>query len=335
MLDPVWGVTVKRRDFISLVGGVVAWPLATQAQTGMPVIGMLSSASRGVQANFLRAFHQGLGEAGFVEGQTVTIEYRWAEEHNDRLPALADELIRRGVHLIVAAGSTPAALAAKAATTSIPVVFQVGSDPIAAGLVNNLARPGGNVTGVAGLNAELGPKRFELLRELVPTAKVIALLVNPTNPIISQGISKELQSVASNFGLQVQVLSASTEGDFDAVFATIAKMKAGALIIAPDALFISRTEQLAALTTRHGVPAITQFREFAAAGGLMSYGGNFTDGARRVGVYAGRILKGEKPADLPVQQMTKLELTINLKTAKSLGLTVPLSLLGRADEVIE
>jgi ABC-type uncharacterized transport system substrate-binding protein len=237
--------------------------------------------------------------------------------------------------VIVAAGSTPAALTAKAATRTIPVVFLLGSDPVAAGLVDNLARPGGNVTGVTALNVELGPKRLELLRELVPTANVVALLVNPTNPFIAQGISKDLQSIAPNFGLQVEVLNASTERDFDTAFATLAKVRAGALIIAPDALFISRTEELAALTMRHGVPAITQFREFAAAGGLMSYGGTFTDGARRVGVYTGRILKGEKPADLPVQQMTKLELTINLKTAKALGLTVPLSLLGRADEVIE
>jgi putative ABC transport system substrate-binding protein len=237
--------------------------------------------------------------------------------------------------VIVAAGSTSAALTAKAATRTIPVVFLLGSDPVAAGLVDNLARPGGNVTGVTALNVELGPKRLELLRELVPTANVVALLVNPTNPFIAQGISKDLQSIAPNFGLQVEVLNASTERDFDTAFATLAKVRAGALIIAPDALFISRTEELAALTMRHGVPAITQFREFAAAGGLMSYGGTFTDGARRVGVYTGRILKGEKPADLPVQQMTKLELTINLKTAKALGLTVPLSLLGRADEVIE
>ena len=331
----VGGAIVKRREFITLLGASATWPLAGRAQTGMPVIGLLSSASRGVQANFLRAFHQGLGEAGYIEGQNAAIEYRWAEEHNDRLPALADELIRRQVNVIVAAGSTPAALAAKAATRTIPVVFLIGSDPVAAGLVDNLARPGGNVTGVTALNMEQGPKRLELLRELVPTATVIALLVNPTNPFIAEGISRDLRSIARNFGLQVEVLNASTERDFDAAFATMAKVNANALIIAPDALFISRTEQLAALTVRHAMPAITQFREFAAAGGLMSYGGTFTDGARRVGVYTGRILKGEKPTDLPVQQMTKLELTINLKAAKALGLIVPLSLLGRADEVIE
>jgi putative ABC transport system substrate-binding protein len=283
----------------------------------------------------LRAFQQGLGEAGYVEGRNTTVEYRWADDQNEKLPTLAADLVRRQVNVIVAAASTPAALAAKAATATIPIVFLLGSDPVAAGLIDNLARPGGNVTGVTSMNMELGPKRLELLRELLPSANVIALLVNPTNPTIAQSISRELQSAAQAFGLELHVLNATTEADFDSVFATLAKLRASALIIGPDALFISRNEQLAALALRHAVPAVAQFRAFAVAGGLMSYGGNFTDGARQVGIYTGRILKGEKPADLPVQQMAKLELTINLKTAKALGLAIPLPLLGRADEVIE
>jgi putative ABC transport system substrate-binding protein len=301
----------------------------------MPTIGMLGSTSSSVQANFLRAFYQGLGEAGYVEGRNVSVEYRWADDQNEKLPALAADLVRRQVNAIVAAASTPAALAAKAATATIPIVFLLGSDPVAAGLIDNLARPGGNVTGVTSMNMELGSKRLELLRELLPTTNVIALLVNPTNPTITQPMSRDLQSAAHAFGLQLHILNATSEADFDSVFATISKLRAGALVIAPDALFISRNEQLAALTVRHAIPAIAQFRAFSVAGGLMSYGGSFTEGARQVGIYTGRILKGEKPADLPVQQMAKLELVINLKTAKALGLTIPLSLLGRADEVIE
>ena len=288
-----------------------------------------------MQANFLRAFQQGLGEAGYVEGHNATIEYRWADDQNEKLPALAADLVRRQVNVIVAAASTPAALAAKAATATIPIVFLLGSDPVAAGLVDNLARPGGNVTGITSLNMELGSKRLELLRELLPTTNVIALLVNPTNPTITQSMSRDLQSAAQTLGLQLHILNASTEADFDSVFATLSKLRASALVIAPDALFIGRNQQLAGLTVRHAVPAIAQFRDFAVAGGLMSYGGSFTEGARQVGIYTGRILKGEKAANLPVQQMAKLELIINLKTAKALGLTIPLSLLGRAEEMIE
>ncbi|MFY9896310.1 MAG: ABC transporter substrate-binding protein [Xanthobacteraceae bacterium] len=301
----------------------------------MPVIGFLGTASPDLYAKALSAFRQGLSETGYVEGRNVTIEFRWADSQNDRLPALAADLVRRQVKVIAAPGSTPAALAAKAATATIPVVFQVGTDPVAAGLVASLARPGGNVTGVTTLNTELGPKRLQLLRELIPTAKIIALLVNPTSPFITENISKDLQSAAHTLGLQLHILNASTERDFDTVFATFAQLRADALVIAPDAMFISRSEQLGALTLQHAVPAITQFREFAAAGGLMTYGGSFTESARQVGVYTGRILKGEKPADLPVQQSAKAELIINVKSAKALGLAVPRELLARADELIE
>ena len=327
---------LKRRNFIILLGGAAAvWPLASRAQQPMPVIGFLSSSSPEAYKDLVRAFREGLRESGHVEGRNVAIEFRWAHGQNDRLPALAADLVRREVSVIAAPGSTPAALAAKAATATIPIVFQVGTDPVVAGLVASLARPEGNVTGVANLNIELGPKRLELLREMVPTANIIALLVNPTSPLITQTISKELQSAAGTLGLQLHILHASTEQDFDTAFATLVQLQAGALVIAPDTFFISRSEQLAALTVRHAVPAISQFREFAAAGGLMTYGGSFTESARQVGVYTGRILRGEKATNLPVRQITKVELIINLKTAKALGLTVPVSLLGRADEVIE
>ena len=328
---------MKRRQFIRLIGGAaVVWPLVARAQQpGMPVIGFLGSSSPDLFARPLSAFRQGLNETGYVEGRNVTIEYRWADGQNDRLPALAADLVRRQVNVIAAPGSTPAALAAKAATATIPVIFQVGTDPVAAGLVASLARPAGNVTGVTNVNTELVPKRLELLRELIPTAKLIALLVNPTSPFITESISKDLQSATRALGLQLHILNASTEHDFDTVFATLAQLRADVLVIAPDAMFISRSEQLGALTLRHAVPAVTQFREFAAAGGLMSYGGSFTEPTRLVGVYTGRALKGEKPADLPVMQATKVELVINLKTAKALGINVPNTLIGRADEVIE
>lgn len=327
---------LKRRDFISLLGGAAAvWPLPARAQQAMPAIGFLSSSSPEAYKHLVRAFREGLSESGQVEGRNVAIEFRWAHGQNDRLPALAADLVRRQVSVIAAPGSTPAALAAKAATATIPIVFQVGTDPIAAGLVASLARPEGNVTGVANLNIELGPKRLELLREMLPTANIIALLVNPTSPFIAETISKDLQSAAGTLTLQLHILHASTERDFETAFARLAQLQARALVIAPDSFFIGQSEQLAALTVRHAVPAISQFREFAAAGGLMTYGGSFTESARQVGVYTGRILRGEKPTDLPVRQITKVELIINLKTAKALGLTVPVSLLGRADEVIE
>jgi putative ABC transport system substrate-binding protein len=328
---------MRRREFITLLGGAaVVWPLAARAQQpAMPVIGYLGSESPDLFADILRAFRQGLNETGFVEGRNVAIEFRWAEGHNDRLPALAADLVRRQVTVIAAPGSTPAALAAKAATTTIPIVFQLGTDPVATGLVASLSRPGGNLTGVTSLNVEVGPKRVELLHELVPTATSIALLVNPTNPALAVALSRGVQVAARTLGLQLYVLNASTEHDLDGAFARLIQLRAGGLVIGTDIFFTSRIEQLAALALRHAMPAIYQYREYAAAGGLMSYGGNHADLARRAGVYTGRILKGEKPADLPIQQVTKVEMIINLKTAKALGITVPLVLLGRADEVIE
>ena len=324
----------RRREFITLLGGTAAsWPLAARAQQpAMPVIGFLNSSSADdLTARLLRAFHQGLSETGFVEGKNVAIEYRWADGQNDRLPALAADLVRRQVTVIAATG--PAVLPAKAATTIIPIVFSGGFDPVGMGLVASLNRPGGNLTGVTTLGGELGPKRLELLHELVPAASNIALLVNPIGPN-AESDSKTMPAAARTLGLQLQVLNASTERELDIVFATLVERRAGALVIGPDAFFSNHAEQLAALALRHAVPTIYQF-EFAAAGGLMSYGSSPADSLRLLGVYAGRILKGEKPADLPVQQATKVELIINLKTAKALGITVPQLLLGRADEVIE
>jgi ABC-type uncharacterized transport system substrate-binding protein len=328
---------MRRREFITLLGGAAAaWPRAARAQQpAMPVIGFLGPASPDLFADRLRAFRQGLSESSYDEGRNAAIEYRWAENQNDRMPALAADLVRRQVTVIVVIGSTPGALAAKAATKTIPIVFQVGVDPVQVGLVASLARPGGNLTGVATLNYELAPKRLELLHELVPTATVIGTLVNPTNPIAAATQSRELQAVAGTLGLKVHVLHASTERDFERVFATLVQLRAGGLVITSDAFFTTHSEQLAALALRHALPTIFQFRKFTAAGGLLSYGGSSVDPSRLAGVYTGRILKGEKPADLPVQQSTKVELIINLKTAKALGLTVPLPLAGRADEVIE
>jgi putative ABC transport system substrate-binding protein len=325
---------MKRRAFITLLGGAAAWPLAARAQQpAMPVIGFLSARSQGEDANVMATFHRGLKEAGYVEGQNLAIEYRWANGQNDRLPAMAADLVRRQVSVIVANG--PATQAAKAATTTIPIVFYIGADPITLGLVASLNRPGGNLTGVTNVNVELNSKRLELLHELVPTATTLAALINPNNATPAETQSRDLQSAASTLRLQLQILRASTERDFDAVFATLAQLRAGGLAIGGDGFFVSRSEQLAALALRHGVPAIFQFRPFVAAGGLMSYGGSGEDQFRQVGVYTGRILKGEKPADLPVQQNSKVELIVNLKTAKALGLAVPLALLTRADEVIE
>jgi putative tryptophan/tyrosine transport system substrate-binding protein len=328
---------VRRRDFIALVGGAAAAvPFAVRAQqTVMPVIGYVGTGSPESDAFRLPSFYQGLSESGYVEGRNVTIEYRWAEGQNDRLPALMADLVRRRVTVIAVPASTPGALAAKAATSTIPVVFYIGLDPVELGLVASLNRPGGNLTGVTGWNVAVGPKRLELLHELIPTASVIALLVNPTSPNLAKADVKEQQAAARSLGLQLHILHASTEGDFDTVFASLIKLRAGGLVIGTDSFFNTEKEQLAALTVRHRVPTIHQYREFVVAGGLIGYGTQTADLSRQVGVYTGRILNGEKPADMPIQQATKVELFINLKTAKALGLIVPTSLLVRADEVIE
>jgi ABC-type uncharacterized transport system substrate-binding protein len=328
---------MKRREFITLLGGATAaWPIAAGAQQQpIPVIGFLGSESPAQSAGLLRFFRQGLGELGFVEGQNVTIDYRWAEGRNDRLPDLAADLVHREVSVIAAPATTPGALAAKAATATIPIVMFTAGDPVALGLVASLSRPGGNITGTTSLAGELAPKRLELLRELMPTAKSMALLVNPTNPALMASTTREAQTAARTLGLTLHILHAGTEREFDAVFARLAELPANGLVIAVDSFFTGRREQLAKLALRHRVPAIYQSRDFAEVGGVMSYGGSLADGFRLVGLYAGRILKGEKPADLPVQQVTKVELINNLKTAKVLGLEVPPTLLARADEVIE
>jgi ABC-type uncharacterized transport system substrate-binding protein len=324
---------MNRRAFISLMGGTVAgWPRAARAQQPrMPVVGMLS-----LPASFagrLQAFRQALSEAGYDDGRNVTIENTWDGQY-DRLPALAADLARRRVSVIVAT-STPAALAAKAATSTVPIVFNVGVDPVEAGLVASLNHPGANLTGASNLNVELGPKQLELLHEVVPAAGRIALLVNPVSPAFAEPLSRQLQPAARSLGLELRVLQASTERELETVFASLAQLQAGAMVIASDPFLNSHSEQIAALALRHAMPTMHQFREFPAAGGLMGYGGSITDSYRLVGEYTGRILKGEKPADLPVQQYTKVELIINLKTARALGLTVPLSIIARADEVIE
>jgi putative tryptophan/tyrosine transport system substrate-binding protein len=327
---------MQRREFIGLIGSVAAtWPFAVRAQQpAMPVIGFVNVASAKGRASHLSAFLKGLSEAGYVDGRNVAIEYRWAEGRSDRLPAMLADLVRRQV-AVIAATTTPAALAAKAATTTIPIVFTTDADPVQLDLVTSLNRPDGNVTGVTQTNMEIAPKRLQLLHELVPTARVMALLVNPANPNLAEINTKELQAAARTLGLELHVLNASTERDFDGVFARLTQLRAGGLVIGGDTLFIDRSEQLAALALRHAVPTIYQSRRFAVAGGLLSYGTDFTETYRLAGIYTGRVLKGDKPADLPVQQATKVELVINLKAARALGVTVPNTLIGRADEVIE
>ena len=326
---------MRRRDFLTLLGGsAAALPLPVSAQqSAMPVIGFLNVASPNISADRLRAFRQGLKENGFVEGQNVAIEYRFANNEIDRLPELMADLVRMQATVIVVTGFA-SVLAAKAATTTIPIVFSVGIDPVEVGLVTSLNQPGSNLTGVTTSNVELGPKRLQLLHEFVPTTAIVALLVNPTNAnAVIQ--SRDLLAAARTLGVQTHVLHASTEHDFDTVFASLAQLRASALMIGTDPLFGNRSEKLGAMTVRKGVPAISQYREFVAASGLMSYGAGRANSSHQVGVYTARILKGTKPSDLPVQQSTKAELIINLTTAKALGLTVPRSLLGRADEVIE
>jgi putative tryptophan/tyrosine transport system substrate-binding protein len=327
---------MRRREFITVLGGVAAaWPLVTRAQhAAMPVVGFLNVASPDGYRPMVAAFHQGLQESGYVEGRNVAIEYRWAEGRTDRLPALVADLVHRQV-TVIAAPSTPAALAAKAATTTIPIVFETAGDPVQLGLVASLNRPGGTVTGVTQMNMVVAPKRLELLHELLPTATVIVLLVNPTNPGLAEYVLRGSQAAAQTLGLELHVLNASTESDFDGVFAKVIQLGAGGLVIGADPFFTSRQEQLAALAARRAVPTVYANREFVAAGGLASYSGSIKDAYRLVGVYAARILKGEKPGELPVQQATKVEMFLNLKTAQALGVMVPLTLLGRADEVIE
>ena len=326
---------MKRREFIATLGcSAVAWPLVVRAQqSAIPLVGFLGSRASGDDPQLLIAFRKGLKETGFTEGQNLAIEYRWADGQYDRLPGLAADLASRQVRVIVANG--PAALAAKAATVTIPIVFTAGYDPVEVGLVSNLHKPGGNITGSSILDVELGPKRLEILHALVPKTSSLAALVNPTDPTRAKIISTKLSAAARTLGLQLQVMNASTEREFDAVFTTLTKLGAGGLVIGGDPFFNSRGEQLGALSRRHAIPAIYQSRAFAGAGGLVSYGGNLAESYYTSGIYTGRILKGEKPGDLPVQMATTVEMIINLKTAKALGITVPLDLAGRADELIE
>jgi putative ABC transport system substrate-binding protein len=330
-------IGIGRRQFITLLGGAAfAWPLVARAQQpAMPVVGYLGGASPDAWATRLQAFHQGLSETGFDDGRNVVIEYRWAENKYDRLPALAAELVSRNVAVLVTPGSAPAALVAKNATTTIPVVFETGADPVAIGLVASLNRPGGNVTGITALSFELGPKRLEVLHEALPAANPIAVLVNPTAGDIAERQTKDMQAAARKLGLELLVLQTSNDQELDTAFSVMQEKHIGGLVVIPDVFINSKIEQIAKLALRYRVPAIFQTPQFAAAGGLMTYGGNIVETHRLAGIYTGRILKGKKPADLPVIQATKVELVINMKTAKALGLTVPLSLLGRADKVIE
>jgi putative tryptophan/tyrosine transport system substrate-binding protein len=326
---------MRRREFLSLLSGAAATlPFASShaQQPTIPVIGFLNAASRDGYKPELSGFHQGLQEFNYIEGRNVVFEYRWAEGNYDRLPAMAADLVRREVTVISA--NTPANLVAKAATSTIPIVFTAGTDPVRLGLVASLSKPGGNITGVTQLTGEVAPKRIELAHELVPTATEIALLINPTNPS-AEALTLDSRTAAVTLGLQLNVLHASTEVELIAAFATFKRTQAAVLVIAPDSFFNSQVEQLVGLAIRNSVPAIYEYREFISAGGLASYSGSNTDSYRRAGAYVGRILKGERPADLPVQQSTKLELIINSKTANALGITIPQSVLSRADEVIE
>ena len=329
---------MNRRDFITLLGGAAAaWPLAARAQqAAMPVIGFLQAGSPGPTALLVAVFRQGLAEAGYVEGHNVTIEYRWAQGQYDRLPALAAELVRRQVAVIVAA-PVPAAVAAKAATATVPIVFNAAGDPVKLGLVAGLARPGGNATGVHSFQAELGAKQLGLLRELLPTAARIGLLVNPINPIIEnvESVTKDVTEAASAIGVEIDIVRASDSREIEFAFVTLVRNRADALVVSADSFFYNRRLQLATLATRHAIPAVYFVREFAEAGGLMSYGTSLTEMYRQIGVYVGRILKGAKPAELPVVQSTKFEFVINIPTARALGLDIPPTLLARADEVIE
>jgi putative ABC transport system substrate-binding protein len=327
---------MRRRDFIGMLGAAATWPVAARAQQpALPVVGYLGLETPELYASRLRAFREGLSSTGYEENRNLTIEYRWSEGQYDRLPALVADLVRRGVAVIAVPGGVPGALAAKAATSTIPIVFEMGADPVALGLVASLNQPGGNITGATSLSGEVNPKRLELLHEVVPAATIFGLLVNPTNPANAQPSIRLVKAAADALGLQIQILNAGTEDDFDAAFATLVRLRAGGLVISNDTFYVTRYEQLAAASIRYAMPTISQSRDFTKAGGLMSYSGSYTETHRQAGIYVGRILKGEKPSDLPVVRATQVEFSINLRTAKTLSLTIPLSLLGRADEVIE
>ena len=326
---------MRRRDFVTLIGGAASWPLASRAQQpSMPVVGFLSARSPAEAASVLAAFRQGLAETGYFEGKNVTIEYRWAEGHYDRLPALAEELVRRGVAVIAATGGEPSPMAAKAATATLPIVFTVGSDPVEMGLVASLSRPGGNLTGTTIMGVDLGPKRLDLIRQLVPKALRIAILSNPTFPMASAEV-REVEDAALKLAIEVNVRKASTESEIDEAFADLARHQPDALIIATDPFLLGQRDQLARLAARHAIPTVYFLREFVEAGGLMSYGPDIRRGYRQAGVYTGYILGGKKPAELPVLRPTSFLLSINLETAKALGIALPATLLAVADEVIE
>jgi putative ABC transport system substrate-binding protein len=330
-----WDDRMQRRRFIGLVAGAAAWPFAARAQQRrLPIIGYLNSESLETYTEYFNAFHKGLNETGYVEGRNVGVEYRWADGQNDRLPALAADLVRREVTVIVT-NNTPSTLAAKSATESIPTVFLVGSDPVLIGLVASLNRPGGQLTGVSILNTEIIAKRLEILHELVPAVTSIAFLMNPTNPVFAEAELRGIQAGARALGLRLLVVRASSAGEIDTAFGMLLEQQCGALLVSGDTYFIAHRDRLLALCVRHRLPAIYVYREMSAIGGLVSYGPSLPDGYRQTGVYVGRILKGEKPFDLPVQQVTKIELVINFETAKALGITVPLTLYARADEIIE
>jgi putative tryptophan/tyrosine transport system substrate-binding protein len=326
---------VERRKFLATLGGAAAWPLAVRAQQPrMPVVGFLNAQSADNLTHAVAAFRQGLNETGYAEGRNVAIEWRWAEGQGDRLPALAIDLVQRQVAVIASTGGDPSVLAAKRATTTLPIVFTMGGDPVALGLVASLNRPGGNITGITQITVLLDPKRLEVLHELMPGITLVAVLRNPNNANAQTQV-QGLEAAARTLGIELRFVSAATEYEIDAAFGTLAEMRIGALVVASDPFFNGRRQQIVAQATRLAVPAIFHQREFALDGGLMSYGTSITDMYRQAGIYTGRILRGEKPADLPVQQSSKVEFVVNLKTAKTLGLSFPLPLIGRADEVIE
>jgi len=326
---------MRRRDFLRAFGSAAIWPAAAGAQATTPVIGYLGIDTADLFAGRLRSFHEGLASLGYAPGRNVTIIYRWAGGRTDRLPALASELVQAKVDVIATPGSLSSALAAKAATSSVPIVFEMGADPIGSGLVVSLNRPGGNITGVTSLNAQVGSKRLEMLRELLPSVDTFALMVNPNSRQNAEATTRLLQAAASTLQVKLKLLQISTEQEFERAFVQVRELGAGALVIANDIYYALRSERLGALAQRHAVPAAHQSREFAVAGGLIGYGGDVAESHRQAGVYCGRVLKGEKPGDLPVQQVTKVHMTINLKAAKAMGVTVPLSMTARADEVIE